>query len=393
LNWYQSLSSSEKIVISLIRGNQYFIRCLDEMKICDNLPEEQELMEYLIWNKLIPVFNSSIIRNKLLEEYFTSDFLRELNVQYRFSILKHLQLEGVFRTIIPLFQKEGIDFVPFKGTVLSQQVYETPALRPMLDIDLLVAPKDVAKAKDILLNIGASSMYEIESKHTMGLWRHIPPLIYRGIPIEIHQQLFLSYEESYIHTNEIIQKITQETIYDMPCQVLSPEHHLFYLIYHLHKHVTKDYIRLIWFLDIRLYWEKHQYTLKKEEFETLLTHSNELYRKSLWAIQEILSINIIDPPDDSYKMDHEQMVSEYLMKCKNPDFQNQEIRSIDVIRNLTGLKQKLLFIKGRIFPTPSYVSSKYKIRHKPLILLYYPVLYVSYLKKVFRVITARGNQN
>jgi hypothetical protein len=360
------------------------------MKICDNLPEEQELMEYLIWNKLIPVFNSSIIHNKLLEEYFTSDFLRELNAQYRFSILKHLQLEGVFRTIIPLFQKEGIDFVPFKGTVLSQQVYETPALRPMLDIDLLVAPKDVAKAKDILLNIGASSMYEIESKHTMGLWRHIPPLIYRGIPIEIHQQLFLSYEESYIHTNEIIQKITQETIYDMPCQVLSPEHHLFYLIYHLHKHVTQDYIRLIWLLDIRLFWEKHQHTFQKKEFEGLLVHSGGLYIKSLSAIQDILAINIIDTPVDKDKKEHEQMVFQYLAKCKSPDRQKQKIRSIDVLRNISGLKHKLLFIMGRLFPNPSYVSSKYKIAHKPLAFFYYPLLYVEYMKRVFKAITPKN---
>lgn len=393
MNWFQSISPSEKIAISLIQGNQYFIRCLDEMKICDALPDEQELMECLIWNKLIPVFNSSIIHNKLLEEYFTSDFLMELNAQYRFSILKHLQLEGVFRSVIPVFQKEGIDFVPFKGTVLSQQVYETPSLRPMLDIDILVAPKDITKAKDILINLGASSMYEIESKHTMGKWRHIPPLIYRGIPIEIHQQLFLSYEESYIRTKEITEKITRETIFDTPCQVLSLEHHLFYLIYHLHKHVMHDYIRLIWLLDIRLFWEKYKHTLNKKEFEDILKDSGGLYNKSLFALQDILAINIIDPPQDIDKKEHEQIVLQYLSKCKSPDLQQQKIRSVDVLRNISGLKHKLLFIMGRVFPNPSYVSSKYKITHKPLVLFYYPILYAGYMKKLFKVIIARDNRN
>jgi len=393
LNWSQSVTPSEKVVIALIRSNQAFIRCLDEMKICNQLPDEMELVDYLIWNKLIPIFYTSIIHNKLLDEYFTSDFLEELKALYRVSILKHLNLESVFRIIAPLLHQEGINFIAFKGIVLSQQVYATPSLRPMLDIDILVSPADLNKAKTTLLDLGAVSMYEVESKHTMGKWRHLPPLVYRDIPIELHQQLFLSHEESYLTEAEIIPKLVPEQIYETSCEALSPEHHLFYLIYHLHKHVMQDYIRLIWLLDIRLFWEKYQATFHMKEFKEILDRTNGVYNSSLDAIQKILDITIIEQPEGPDKQNNDEMVLQYLSRCNSKGHLKQRIKSVKAIQKIHGIKNKLWFISGRLFPNPSYVASKYKISHQFLIPLYYPKIYAGYFQKLAKVLWSKVQSN
>jgi hypothetical protein len=81
------------------------------------------------------------------------------------------------------------------------------------------------------------------------------------------------------------------------------------------------------------------------------------------------------------------MILQYLSKCKSPDLQKQKIKSIDVLKNINGIKHKVLFMMGRIFPNPAYVSSRYKISHKPLVFFYYPLLYADYIKKAFKVIT------
>ncbi len=384
----QYISASEKVAISLIRGNNSFLRCLDEMKICDELPDERELMICLDWNRLVPVFYTSVVQSKLLEDYFSSEFLLELKTYYRSSVLHSMQLEGVFWTIAPLLQDEGIDFIPFKGIVLAQQVYPTPPLRPMLDIDILVDPKNVDKTKEILIRNNCTPLYEVESKHTMGQWRHIPPLLYRDVPIEIHQRLFLSHEEMFLQQEELIANTSIENILGYQLRTLSPEHHLFYLIYHLQKHAEQGYIKLIWLLDIRLFWEKFRSSINMEEVERLLNQSKGLYN-SIAAIQEILNCKLIEIPETANIKEINQTIRFFLSRCNNRGLKTERIKSIEVLKKRNTLKSKLWFIVGRLFPKPSYIKSTFNIRHKILVPFCYPLLYLRYIQKLIRVVLAK----
>ena len=49
---------------------------------------------------------------------------------------------------------EGIAVMPLKGAALALLYYETPALRPMSDLDLLVRPGDIAAMTGILHRLG-----------------------------------------------------------------------------------------------------------------------------------------------------------------------------------------------------------------------------------------------
>ena len=42
-----------------------------------------------------------MIQNKLLEDYFSSEFLLELKTYHRSSVLQSLQLENIFTTFAP----------------------------------------------------------------------------------------------------------------------------------------------------------------------------------------------------------------------------------------------------------------------------------------------------
>ncbi|HEY4785458.1 MAG TPA: nucleotidyltransferase family protein [Bacteroidales bacterium] len=377
----QSTTASERVAISLVQGNNAFLRCLDEMKICDALPDEQELMACLDWNKLVPAFYTAVIQNKLLEDYFSSEFLLELKTYYRSSVLHSMQLEGVFRSMVPLLQKENIDIILFKGIVLAQLVYPTPTLRPMLDIDLLVEPNNVDKARQILVRAGCTPMYETESRHTMGHWRHIPPLVYRDIPIEIHQRLLLPHETMYPGMEEMAEKVIAIDILGSRFRTLSPEYHLFYLVYHLQKHALQGYIKLIWLLDIRLFLEKYQSALHTEELEYLTSGSKDIYH-SFAAVQNILNCKLIKIPEDYPVKEIDKAGSLFLTRCNNKRLAEPKIKSFHVIRKRNTFKGKFLFIFGRLFPNTAYVRSIFHVRYKILTPFYYPVLYSKYLRKL-----------
>jgi hypothetical protein len=74
-------------------------------------------------------------------------------------------LHNIYRSeelvaILELFEKQSIPAIPFKGPVLAASVYCNLALRTFDDLDILVAKKDLARAKELLVSRG----YHVENK-------------------------------------------------------------------------------------------------------------------------------------------------------------------------------------------------------------------------------------
>lgn len=99
--------------------------------------------------------------------------------------------------ILGYFRQEGIRVVPYKGPVLAQAAYGDTALRGFTDLDLLIAPADLDRAKLVLAKCGywpskefspaverlfLRTGYEIsfdcrDAKNLVELqWRLLPPL-------------------------------------------------------------------------------------------------------------------------------------------------------------------------------------------------------------------------
>ena len=56
--------------------------------------------------------------------------------------------------ILHQFDSHGIPVIPYKGPILSQLLYGDPAMRDFGDLDLLVLPQDVPRARAALLELG-----------------------------------------------------------------------------------------------------------------------------------------------------------------------------------------------------------------------------------------------
>lgn len=114
---------------------------------------------------------------------------------YRKSAARSLVMQHALVTVQSLLLRAGIRSAALKGAWLAWQVYDEPALRPMRDIDLLVADDEVERAYSVLIAAGARpapksnmSVAEARSVH-----KHMPPLVF-GEPrvcFEIHWRLSL----------------------------------------------------------------------------------------------------------------------------------------------------------------------------------------------------------
>ncbi|MRR14516.1 hypothetical protein EG833_03630, partial [archaeon] len=95
--------------------------------------------------------------------------------------------------VTSLLEQEGIKVVLLKGLALEHTVYGSRGLRQMSDADLLVAPSDALKARDILIREGFRST-PLKSplyRHIiLDLGNHLPELHRGGISVDLHYRLF-----------------------------------------------------------------------------------------------------------------------------------------------------------------------------------------------------------
>lgn len=136
-----------------------------------------------------------------------------------FSILNKYTLDK----IVHQFDVNNIDYIAFKGVVLSFQLYEDLAARKLGDIDIYVNEYDFKKALLILTKMGYMTKYRngLENKH------HVV-LINKNTVVELHRNIFhpiIKINESYLLANKCLK---------LGISTFNTTAALLHLIYHLY---------------------------------------------------------------------------------------------------------------------------------------------------------------
>lgn len=90
------------------------------------------------------------------------------------------------------FERSGIEMVVLKGGALAHLVYPEPVLRPMEDLDLLVADDRAAAARELLRDCGFNAPARVSRYDRL---QHHDPIAHRTrdgitVSIELHQRAF-----------------------------------------------------------------------------------------------------------------------------------------------------------------------------------------------------------
>lgn len=163
---------------------------------------------------------------------------REDHRRATFQALRH---ERALHSIAARLASENIGFVALKGSWLAWNAYPYPALRPMRDIDILVAPEDALKVRSTMLGAGYAQTdpHAEPPERALQLKKHLPSIRSpEGVVLEIHTHLtdhFGSEEEAAIAAadrNEQLQRKIAVKMGENPIHYLSPTDTLLHLIVH-----------------------------------------------------------------------------------------------------------------------------------------------------------------
>ena len=243
-----------------------------------------ELIRYEIFNTTFPKDLFDEITDEVLEEIFAIS--NEYDVLYitgtalsKLGILSgesksaffNEQLACIYRNesilhelsnISELFEAEGIDFLPLKGSVI-RNYYSKPEMRSSCDIDILIHPDKIEKASNLLIDKLNYTLYS-GCSHDVSFYS----------PTEVELELHFSLYEGDSVQKQLLDKVWQ---YATPCEGFTYKHELdkaffmFYHIVHMAKHIRTGGCGIRPFLDLVILEEKFAYD--KDAFIKLISQA------------------------------------------------------------------------------------------------------------------------
>ncbi len=176
----------------------------------------------------------------------------------KLAAMQGLEIElslRVLRRCLAVLEEAEIDVVVLKGPLLAERVYGSALVRPSLDIDLLVAERDLEHAREALAAVGYRPRGAKEVEHELD--HHSVALFHDAYPIlELH---FLAYEGFgvKVEAGPLIMRSepwTSRAVGEFSARVLTPEDEIVHLAVHGAGH---RFERLMWLYDIALYIRAH----------------------------------------------------------------------------------------------------------------------------------------
>jgi len=160
-----------------------------------------------------------------------------------------------FVRIGDLLHSHEIDFIPLKGPVLSYRIYGDATVRKYCDLDLLVEPASVLRAKDLLTGIGYEPVRYTLPESKMGqkiVLSHVHHILFThrllDLRVELHWRLFQTPPVRFSKLAGLVAGNLSEIGFSgRSFRVLNNELELLYLVMHGSIH---NWRRLKWLLDV-----------------------------------------------------------------------------------------------------------------------------------------------
>jgi hypothetical protein len=183
----------------------------------------------------------------------SSQFLKALKHDYAFYLRETQRQEGDARAMVAALAAAGIGPILLKGADLRQRVYGEPAVRPMGDLDLLIAPGEIARSQEVLSSRGFRLQPQCLDPRPgfRRIFRNelqFDPPPANSLVIDLHWELRGGRHFYRLPYSALVQKALPWDYRGVPVQFLAPEH----LLIHLCLHTASENPGARAFLDLAL---------------------------------------------------------------------------------------------------------------------------------------------
>jgi hypothetical protein len=323
--------------------------------------------------------------------------LEQLEQAYLRSSLRNTHIYYELSRILTKAENKNIPIIVLKGAALAGSAYQSIALRPMKDLDLLAKMDDVYRVHELLVQLGW------ESKYSEELIEHHLQLNYslrytkQGVIIDLHIKIpEISAINPWLNATSV-------TINSTKMLVMGTDDLLLHLCIHLYEHTRVELLaELIKFYDIVLLLRKHEinwdYVIQNaytNQCENIMYHILDFVRSEFgedipidvleklksakFTIQ--ISRGLYNTPQyitDTFKPIRGIIMAIYLHR-----FDPKNVTISDVIKE----------IFRSIFPDKNWMLERYSPKRSWLFFIYYPAYIVTGAKNLLKTIFKQISKN
>jgi len=175
-----------------------------------------------------------------VREHLGADVMAELRAIVHANAAKNLFLTAELLAVLRLFEERQIAVVPFKGPVLAALMSDAVAWRESSDLDLLVRPEDITRAKDVLLANGYRLQSHLPGTQETAAFHWNSQIILaannNGAHVDLHWRLLPGPFPGAGCFDSVWQRLQPRTFQDRTVDGLSDEDLLLFLCAHGAKH-------------------------------------------------------------------------------------------------------------------------------------------------------------
>ncbi len=197
-------------------------------------------------NRILPLFRDAVRAAEV--QGIPAEDAAELERLFKFYQFHNLRLLQLLREILSAFAEQGIAASPYKGPALALTLYEDLGLRQFYDLDLLVRPADLARARQVLERLGwRTSAAEATRRHLeRDCEAHF--ITHDGVLVELHWQILPTHNRSGFQMDDFWERFVPLRLGESEVRVLSPED--LFLVLCLHGGEKHRWMRLQMIADV-----------------------------------------------------------------------------------------------------------------------------------------------
>lgn len=228
-------------------------------RLCSEVRDWDALLEKAACHRLILRLHAFLKQNGAGEALEPAVW-RKIEEASRRTQFRVMALEAeLSENLLPRFSRSGIEVLLLKGLALNQTVYANKPTRSFVDLDLLIRPEVLGRARSLLEDLGYQEKRpsDLPSRwHEQALQPLRPPnaLTFfhpeKRIPVDLHLDPFeggapLRWEPAWLWEGA-----RRVPIGDSYAWIPRPDRLFLHLLFHLVKHIGRRRIALCWYLDL-----------------------------------------------------------------------------------------------------------------------------------------------
>ena len=202
--------------------------CLEQLSSSD----WEVLLEQVAIQRVSPLLYQRL-KERDLDVVVPAAIMQTLHELYLPNSARNLRLYHELGEIVRTLQAANIPVIVLKGAYLAKAVYGNIALRPMVDIDLMVPQSDVPLVVEKLLALGYSPLSQFWIEAQFATSPHLPRFMKPGaVGIKVHWTITSPRRSYCIEVDELWARSSPVTLAGVEVLGLCPEDLLLHLCLH-----------------------------------------------------------------------------------------------------------------------------------------------------------------